>query len=274
MKKIVFLFTLTFLNACEFRMKDEVAKEALEPIVDIKFGDLLIGKQNIHYAYTDQERNQLIVFIHGSPGSWNAFIDYFKADTLLDDFDMISIDRPGFGRSGFGEAEASIEQQAYYMHKTLRQFPHRHKILIGHSLGGPVVARMAMDYKDSYFGMVMIAPSIDPEMEKGEWYREAIDTQIGAFLTPKEFEVSNEEILPLKGELEKMILFWKEIKIPTIIIHGTDDSLVPIENVAFAERMMADSVLEVNLLKGVNHFIPWSHPEEIVKAIRQLAGGQ
>ncbi|MEO9483837.1 MAG: alpha/beta hydrolase [Ekhidna sp.] len=270
MKKIVFLIALAV--ACEFRIDDSEAKETLETI-DIQFGDLTVGQRNMHYAYTNLERDTLIVFIHGSPGSWSAFIDFFKADSLLDRFDMISVDRPGFGESGFGEAEASMEMQAYQINEVLNQFPRKRKILIGHSLGGPVVARMAMDYPNEYLGMILVAPSIDPEMEKDEWYRGVIDTQVGAFFTPKEFEVSNDEILPLKKELHDMLPLWEQIKIPTIVIQGTEDSLVPKENAAFAQQMLPDSLLEVHLLEDVNHFIPWSHPEEIIKAIRTVANG-
>lgn len=271
MKKVVFFILI--LSACEFRMEDSEAKEDLES-TEIRFGDLMVESRKMHFAFIDQEQDTMIVFVHGSPGSWSAFIDFFKADSLLARFDLISVDRPGFGNSGFGEAEPSMAMQAYAINEVLKQFPKKQKILLGHSLGGPVVARMAMDYPDSYLGMILIAPSIDPEMEEEEWYRKVIDTQVGAFFTPKEFEVSNEEILPLKQELTDMVPLWKEIKIPTIVIQGTEDSLVPKENAAFAQKMLPDSLLELYMLEGVNHFIPWTHPEVIIKAIHSLADGQ
>ncbi|WP_436515555.1 alpha/beta fold hydrolase [Ekhidna sp. To15] len=270
MKKTVFFILI--LSACEFRMEDSEAKESLESI-EIRFENLLVGSRNMHYAYIDQQKDTMIAFIHGSPGSWSAFIDFFKADTLLKQFDIISVDRPGFGESGFGEAEPSIEMQAFLINEVLNQFPKKHKILIGHSLGGPVVARMAMDYPDTYLGMILVAPSIDPEMEEDEWYRKVIDTQVGAFFTPKEFEASNDEIMPLKKELSEMVPLWDKIKIPTIVIQGTEDSLVPKENAAFAQKMLPDSLLEIYMLEDVNHFIPWTHPEEIIKAIHSLADG-
>ncbi|MEQ8904688.1 alpha/beta hydrolase [Ekhidna sp.] len=262
---------LLLLSACEFRMDDETARKNLEPSVKIQFGDLAVGDRNVHYAFVDRQKEHLLVFVHGSPGSWNAFIDFFKADTLLHEFDMIAIDRPGFGGSGFGAAEPSLEKQAYQMNEVLKGFSGKQIILIGHSLGGPVIARMAMDYPNAYKGLILVAPSIDPELEEEGWYRKVISTEVGAFFTPKEFEVSNAEILTLKKELEEMLPLWKQIKIPTIVIQGTEDALVSKENAAFAKTMIPDSLLYVNLLEDANHFIPWSHPEEIVKAIRQLA---
>lgn len=254
-------------------MSDEDAREKLNETASIQFGNLMVGERNMHYAFSDQNKDFLIVFLHGSPGSWNAFIDFFKMDSLIQEFDILSVDRPGFGNSGYGVAESSLEKQAFLINEVLNQFPDKKKILIGHSFGGPVAARMAMDFPNAYHGMILVAPSIDPDMEEDEWYRSVIDTKFGAFFTPKEFEVSNDEIMPLKDELELMKPMWSKITIPTIVIQGSDDSLVPKENAAFAKRVLPDSLVHINMLEGVNHFIPWTHPEEIIKAINQLTDG-
>ncbi len=270
MKKIIVL--ALFLSGCiEFSKPDkDVIREFKKLAVTPKFGDLLIRGRNIHYAYIDQQKETLIIWVHGSPGSWSAFLDFFKTDSLLKKMDMLSIDRPGFGASDFGKAEPSIEKQANFLYEVTRKFNHPKKILVGHSLGAPVIARMAMDFPDAFEGLIFVAPSIDPEMEKKEWYRNAIDTRVGSWITPKDFEVSNDEIMPLRTELEKMVPHWVKIKIPCIVIQGTADTLVPKENAYFADKMIADSLLDVRLLEGADHFIPWSHPEEIVRAIKDL----
>lgn len=256
------------------RKTDEEAKQQLaEASATIQFADLQVGDRMMHYAYSGIDKENMVVFVHGSPGSWSAFIDFFKADSILQIADFISIDRPGFGNSGFGIAEKSIEKQASLITGVINQFPHSKVILVGHSLGGPVIARMAMDYPDRFDGLVLVAPSIDPNMEKDEWYRKMIKTKVGSALTPKEFEVSNDEIVPLKEELKLMLPLWKQIQIPTIVIQGTRDRLVPKENAEFAEKMLPDSVLRVKRLEEVDHFIPWTHPHEIISAIQQLLNG-
>ncbi|MEM6830274.1 MAG: alpha/beta hydrolase [Bacteroidota bacterium] len=272
MKYVIYLLLILGTSCVDFNVSDEEATDELsESNVSIRFADHTIGEQNIHYAYTNRNNEALAVFIHGSPGSWNAFIDFFKADSILNEFDLLAIDRPGFGQSGPGKAEPSLEKQAHYINEVTDLFPHQKKILIGHSLGGPVIARMAMDYPSDYHGLVFVAASIDPKMEKDEWYRNLINTKIGAFVTPQDFEVSNDEILPLKKELEIMVPLWKKIEIPCVIIHGTSDSLVPVENVDFAKRMLNDTLITIDLLEDVNHFIPWTHPETITRAIYLLA---
>ncbi len=272
LRAIVIIITGSLLSSCikftlsEEEVQKEFRNEHLEPILTT----LSIGDRTIHYASINEGKESLLVWIHGSPGSWTAFIDYFKNDSLLELTDMISIDRPGFGLSDRGWPEPSLKEQSRLMHEVTVLFPHKNKILVGHSLGGPVIARMAMDYPDDYSRLLFLAPSIDPEMEKYEWYRDVIQTRLGGWLTPEDFWVSNEEILPLKNELREMLPLWKEISAKSIVIQGANDKLVPRGNADFAEKMIVDSLVEVRLLESANHFLPWNNVEEVLKGVYDL----
>ena len=264
---------ITMMGGCvDFRLSGEEMQKEFEAM-DIKpvSERISVDSNHIHYVYVDQGRPNLVVFIHGSPGSWSAFLNFFRTDSLLESFDMLSIDRPGFGDSDYGRPIASMEEQAFLMQEVIKKFSHQHIIVVGHSLGGPVASRLAMDFPDLIQGLVLVAPSIDPDQEKYEWYRSWVKTRIGGALTPTDFWVSNEEIMPLKTELTKMLSCWEKIKIPVIVIQGTKDVLVPKENAEFARRMLPDTLLDIRYLEGVNHFIPWSHPEQIVFGLRDLA---
>ena len=269
------LITLSILSSCDldFSSTDEESLENFsERPVKPQFGDEKIGERSIHYAHIDQGKDVLLVFIHGSPGAWSAFEDYFKEDSLLAFADMVAIDRPGFGYSDPGWPEPSMEQQAAMMQAVLERFSEKEIFLIGHSLGGPVIARMAMDFPEKYAGLLYLAPSIDPDLEKGEWYRSWIKTKVVGALTPWAFWVSNEEIVPLKQELTDMIPLWKNVITPSMVIQGTEDQFVPKENAEFARNMMPDSLVEIRYLEGANHFIPWSHYPEILEGIMDLTG--
>ncbi|MEM9326278.1 MAG: alpha/beta hydrolase [Bacteroidota bacterium] len=252
-------------------MSDEEAAQALEGNdVQPKFGTITTGGRTMHYAYTDREKESLVVFVHGSPGSWSAFLDFFQNDSLLDQYDLLAIDRPGFGQSDAGWPAPHLEQQSCLLQAVIEQFDHEKILLVGHSLGGPVIARMAMDFPEAYHGLVFVAPSIDPQMEKYEWYRSWIKTKVGGWVTPQDFWVSNEEIMPLKGELTKMLPLWERIKVCSIVIQGKKDMLVPWENAEFARRQLPADKVDIRYLQGVNHFIPWTHPESIIRAIFDL----
>lgn len=270
-KGYIFLFVMIGMTSCmNFRMDLDELQEAFEneklsPISDT----IKIGERYIHYIHTPKSKNSVLIFVHGSPGSWSAFIDYFKSEKLLSEFDIISVDRPGYGASDYGMPETSIKTQVSLIKEAIAG-KYKKQIWIGHSLGGPVVARMAMDYPEEVDGLVLLAPSIDPEMEKYEWYRTWFKTKIIGAVMPTAFWVSNEEILPLKAELELMIPYWKGISAKTIIIHGTDDQLVPVQNAYFAKKMMIDSLVTQVIIDGAGHFIPWSHKDLIIDQILTL----
>ncbi|MEQ9297116.1 MAG: alpha/beta hydrolase [Cyclobacteriaceae bacterium] len=229
-----------------------------------------IDGQTMNYALLDQGHSSMVVFLHGAPGSWSAFVDYLKNDELASKANLLSIDRPGYGYSNFGDAVVSLEEQAYFIKQVINNHPSEHIILVGHSLGGPVAARLAMDYPDLVDGMVLVAPSIDPAQEKGEWYRPLGHTWLGKLMLPKSLWVTNEEIYFLKEELELMEPEWSNITVRTILIHGEDDDLVPVENAQFARSKMNPDILTVQIFPEVNHFIPWNQPQLIYQAIDEL----
>jgi pimeloyl-ACP methyl ester carboxylesterase len=230
------------------------------------------GKYTIHYAQAGNENNPLVLFVHGSPGSLSAFIDFLADTSLTNHALLVTTDRPGFGHSNFGMAETSLEKQAATLKPILEKFrTNKPTILIGHSLGGPVIARMAIDYPELVDGLILVAASIDPELEPNEtWFRAPLATPFLSWVLPRSWRASNEEIYQLKPQLEEMLPLWKEIKCPTIVIQGKKDSLVPVGNADFAKKMLVNAPVEFVVKDEMDHFVPWSNPELIRQAVHQL----
>jgi pimeloyl-ACP methyl ester carboxylesterase len=154
----------------------------------------------------------------------------------------------------------------------LEKFSERHPvILVGHSLGGPLIAKMAMDYPQLIDGLIIVAGSIDPALEPNEtWFRAPLATPFLSWILPRSFRASNEEIYQLKPALEEMIPDWKKITCPVIVIQGKKDELVPYENVHFAKKMLVNAPVEFMIREDMNHFVPWSNPELIETAILKM----
>lgn len=226
----------------------------------------------IHYAEIGNDTLPMVIFLHGAPGSWSAFIDYMKDEKLLEMARLISVDRPGYGHSNFGQAESSLSQQAALIKPILQLNKNKVKpILVGHSLGGPLIARIAMDYPDMVGGLIMVAPSIDPALEKQEWYRPIGRVPPFCWFLPKSLYVTNEEIYFLKDELTEMLPLWKNINHAVTIIQGDKDKLVPPGNANFGQQMLVNSTnFKLVMLKNQNHFIPWNNSITIKKAIIEL----
>jgi pimeloyl-ACP methyl ester carboxylesterase len=228
-----------------------------------------VGFRQFHYVKAGDSSKPLVLFLHGSPGSLSAFIHFLVDSTLLDKGLLITADRPGFGYSNFGNGESSLKQQAAFLKPLLEQYKgNRPIILVGHSLAGALIARMAADYPELVDGFIIVAGSIDPTLEPNEtWFRAPLATPFLSWLLPSSFRASNEEIYQLKPELERMLPLWKEIKCPVIVIQGKKDVLVPAENADFAKKMLVNADVEIILVDGMNHFVPWSNPELINDAI-------
>ncbi|GAB5526140.1 MAG: hypothetical protein Roseis2KO_40120 [Roseivirga sp.] len=224
----------------------------------------------MHYKVLDKGQQATLVFVHGTPGSWDAFISYFKDSTYYNQAVIVSPDRPGFGKSSYGKPVASLEQQCKLLAPILEKYP-APRILIGHSLGGPVVARMAMDHPDLVEGIVMLAPALAPELEPEEdWFRVPMRWPIIEGLVPKVVRISNEEVIYLKEELELMLPLWEKITDPSVVIQGEADGLVHPGNGPFADSMLVNATKEIIMLEGQNHFLPWNEYPLVQKTVLKL----
>jgi pimeloyl-ACP methyl ester carboxylesterase len=271
----LFAFLIIVLHACAptFRMSSsEVKAYFKEKKVAGTQHTYQFGFRDIHYVKSGNESKPLVLFIHGSPGSLSAFIHFLTDTALLPNALLISTDRPGFGYSNFGNGEMSLQTQAAILKPILDEYHADRKIiLVGHSLGGPLICRMAMDYPNLVGGLIIVAGSIAPELEPNEtWFRAPLATPFLSWLVPGAFRASNEEIYHLKPELEKMIPKWKDITCPVTVIQGMADSLVPNQNADFAEKMLVNSHPSVIRVAGMDHFVPWSNPELIREAILKM----
>ncbi len=274
----VFVGMVVWLPQCvSVRMSDKkVAAYFANRPAKPTFGTVGAAGQSMHYARigggpSGVDTLPAVLFIHGSPGAWDAFIHFFTDSSLYNRAQLIAADRPGFGKSNLGEPEPSLKAQASALAPLLRlgRSGGIKPILVGHSLGGPVAVRLAMDYPDDVGGLILVAPSIDPDLEKKEWYRPIGNVFPFRQLLPVELDVSNREIMPLKRELQQMIPLWATIRIPVTVIQGEDDPLVPPGNAAFAKRMLVNAPVIIQMIPNMNHFIPWSRPDLIHDAIIQ-----
>ena len=141
---------------------------------------------------------------------------------------------------------------------------------MGHSLGGALIVRMAMDHPKLVQGLLIIAGSISPELEKPAWYNRLASFFLVHYLLPLDIQTSNTEILPLKKELEAMLPLWKKIKTPLTLIHGKEDALVPVENAAFLRKIMPHKNFRVIEPKKEGHFILWENKELIIEEMLRL----
>ena len=270
---VLFGVSASFSGCMSFQMKEAEVREFFdsrgqEAPTFFRHRDAL---GEIFGAWSGTGERPTVVFVHGSPGSWDNFAHMLANEALTRRYTLVAVDRPGFGRSLPRGPEPSIQTQAKRTHDAVvasgAPLP---AVWLGHSLGGPVVARIAIDFPESVSGLILIAPSIDPELEQRRWYNWLAKFPLIKWGLSREWRNSNEEIFPLKRELTALAEELGRIQSPTIVLHGDQDSLVPPANAEFVQRRFVSAPVELRLLEGVDHFIPWSDPEEMIRAMDAL----
>jgi pimeloyl-ACP methyl ester carboxylesterase len=239
----------------------EAATEALR--ASVRVGAPLSTELSVLRA--GDARGPRLILVHGTPGSASAWADY-----LIDPppgVEVLALDRPGFGHSGPAGAMTSLAEQAAAVHALLPD-DGRPVVLLGHSLGGPVVARVAADEPQRIAAIVLLAASLDPALEDihpmqhvGAW------APVRALL-PRAIRNANSELMALKPELEALAAMLPKITAKVIIVHGTADDLVPVANVPFMQaRLTGARCVKTVLLDGANHFLPWNSQAQVRQAI-------
>ena len=228
--------------------------------------------KKIRYAWSGDPRKRPLVFVHGSPGSWEVWSHFLLDENLQKNFHLIAVDRPGYGGSDPGHAEISLASQADDIIDVLKfnqsALP---AILVGHSYGGPVIAEMAMRHPQKIAGLVFVASAVDPQFEKIAWYQRVATWWPFRLLIPTDLRVCNEEIIPLKEELEKMGPFWKEISAKTVLIQGEKDPLVNPGNLDFLLQHLDQKIVtKVFRIPDLNHFVPWKRPDLILDGVQEI----
>lgn len=271
----ILLFALCKSELSTFRRSDARMARYLEKHGQEapRFFTIEHEQKTLHYTQVGDTTKPLVVLVHGSPGSSSACLPYL-ADTLLTRFaQVIALDRPGNGYSGFGNSEPSLAAQAAALKPILDRHGKNGAILLGHSYGGPVVARAAMDYPQLVDGIFILAGSIDPELEPREWWRKPLDHAALRWLLPASMVVANQEIIPLYDELNDMMPLWASITCPVTVVQGTDDTLVPAGNADFARRMILHSQrLDIRMIEGGSHFIFWTMKEDMIEVLKEMTG--
>ena len=270
------LFLMSWLllaqSCMSFRKSDADAKtEFAKDHVTLRTATMEVEGRHIHYAMTGNDSLPTLFFIHGSPGSWDAFAEYMKDSLLLQKFRMVSVDRPGFGFSDYGQPQ-HLDVQSFWISRLFYLLAnHKPMYLAGHSLGGPMVIKLAADNPQTFSGIVVISGSIDPKEEKPEKWRPWLYKTPLNYLVPGAMRPSNEELWYLKKDLVQLENDFPKITCPVYFIHGAMDTWVPPGNVEYGKKMLVNAPLvEITLIPGANHFIPWSKFTEIRTVLLKL----
>nr|WP_272071215.1 alpha/beta hydrolase [Marinomonas sp.] len=241
---------------------------------------LTIRDYSLHYVSSsestslDQEKTP-VIFVHGTPGSWGTFSRYFEEIPFITDFKLYSIDRPGWGASGYSGKKfpVSLSEQSTLIGPMLKRIwqdnGQQKMIIVGHSLGGSLVPKLAVDYPDYLKGVVVLAGDLDPILSEARWFNYLLDWLPDSFL-PDIWQNSNDEVLAIKSSLEGFQKEFASITMPINVLQGSEDSLVRPGSAVKAPAIFPSSDVNVTLLEGATHIINHTHLEQVKAAIYEM----
>lgn len=120
----------------------------------------------IRYVRRGAEGATAVLFIHGFGGDLDNWL--FNIDAIGEKFPVIALDLPGHGQSGIALPGARLEDLAGFLQHFMQALDLTSVHLVGHSLGGALAARLALDSPQWVRSLTLISSAgFGPEIDLG-----------------------------------------------------------------------------------------------------------
>jgi non-heme chloroperoxidase len=249
--------------------------------------------------YKDWGAGQPVVFSHGWPltaDAWDAQMVFLGERG----FRVIAHDRRGHGRSGQSWNGNSMDQYANDLAALIEQLDLREIVMVGHSTGGGEVAHYLGRHGTGRVAKAVLVGAVPPLMLKTQANPGGLPIEIFDAIRKNTFDNRaqfykdlaapfygfNREgarvsegirdsfwlqgmMGGLKGQLDCIREFsevdytedLKKIDVPTLIVHGDDDQIVPIgASAMLSSKLVPDATLKI--YPGAPHGLAQTHQDQ------------
>lgn len=272
-----------------------------------------VGKENsaeIHLHYDDCGSGRPVVLIHGWPlngASWERQ----TAALLAAGYRVITYDRRGFGRSSQPSVGYDYDTLARDTMHLLNALDLHDATLVGFSMGGGEVARYMGKYNEGCVTKACFMASIAPALRKSGNNPEGVDSSVfegikqgiekdrfafleqflhnfynvdalGDRISPAAVHASfNVAALSSYQGFLNCVDAWledfrediKQIKVPTLVIHGDSDRILPIDATGARTAKLIPGA-KLHVIKNGPHGLNWTHATEVNDAFLKFLEGR
>jgi pimeloyl-ACP methyl ester carboxylesterase len=229
-----------------------------------------IGNLNISYTRLCRSKNPkgTIVFLHG----WGGSSESWEPNTtpLSEMFDCIAVDFPGFGKSGEPEEIWNVPEYAAFVRAFVQKLGIHKFSLIGKSFGGRVAIYYAATWPESLETLVLVAAA-GIEKKSLKVYLKILAAKAGklilSLVDKRKVEDVRSKFYSNAGiERDQSDYKWlvkkkvtntnlsklaSRIQVPTLIVWGSDDKVLPIRWGRELHRRVKGSIFK-QLIGGHN----------------------
>jgi non-heme chloroperoxidase len=262
---------------------------------------------SIEIHYEDHGSGRPVVLIHGYPLSGNSW-ERQERELLANGYRVISYDRRGFGRSSRPTVGYDYDTFAADLNVLLEHLDVVDVALVGFSMGTGEVTRYLGTYGSRRVRKAALLGAVPPFLLKTDDNPAGVDGVVfesikaaivkdryayfedffnnfsnvdvfgGSRISDRAWQASftvavgasafathaciDSWLTDFRGDLAK-------IDVPVLVVHGTEDRILPISATADRLPALIDDVLLVRV-EGGPHNIAWTHPEEVNRALLEF----
>ncbi len=258
------------------------------------------NQPDFQMAYMDTCGPQTMLMIHGFP--FNNLMWVPQYDDLYDMARIIAPDLPGHGSSDPMKGTVTMGLMAQQCADLLESLEIDEPIVVcGLSMGGYVAMELVRQFPRRISGLILTATRAAPDSEEARSGRNAaiskikqkgldvfVDEMLPNLFAPQNFDPESEivayvremmmqtspegAIAALRGMKERADSrpLLSSIEVPTIIIHGEDDQIVPLAEAQEMYAAMPDSNLFI--VENAGHLPPMEQPDVFNGIVAEFLG--
>ena len=246
-------------------------------------------------AYTDQGTGAPLVLLHGFP--LNRRMWEIQVEAWSRDFRVIAPDFRGFGDSAIGAEQFSLPACAEDVRELLVSLGIKNRVvLLGLSMGGYICFEFVKRYQDMLSGLILVAtqPVADSDAarqaryETAEFVRREGSSALAEKLLPRFLGKTTLATKPEIAETVRRLIqsnlpeaiaqacyglaarqdstsFLSQINVPTLVVAGSEDALIPFVQAETMQREIRQSQLAV--VEQCGHIINLEQPHELSQVV-------
>ncbi len=258
----------------------------------------------IDIYFEDHGSGQPILLIHGYPLNGNSW-ERQERDLLAHGYRVISYDRRGFGRSSQPTVGYDYDTFAADLNALIEHLDLNNMVLVGFSMGTGEVTRYLATYGSKRVSKAALLGAIPPFLLKTDDNPEGVDGKVFADIKAAivndryayfEDFLNNFYIVDVLGGTRISDRAWQasfnvaagsspfatyacvdtwltdfradlpKIDVPVLVVHGTEDRILPFESTAARLPALVTECTLVSV-EGGPHNIGWTHPNEVNAAL-------
>jgi pimeloyl-ACP methyl ester carboxylesterase len=244
-----------------------------------------VGRTTLPERVPDLSRGETVLCLHCSGGNGAMFAEVL--DDLAADHSPIAIDLPGHGRSGGIDSLGCTRKMAAFVAAFLDKWGIGRAVVLGHSMGGAVALRLALERPGVVRALVLCAaaprfagaaiPAVErcvAGVDPRPFFREAFSPKAAPEVLRRGFmENLKTDPRALLGDLEACRDFDADAELakvaaPTLVLVGSDEDAA----VRAGSERLAAGIRGATLatIADAGHMLPLERPAALAAAAREF----